>query len=237
MIRTKLGLLGLCAMILGVMAVSASSAQAALFEWVQLTGGVEELLGTSVVVRTEPDSKDLTLLTKLLKRKIAITCSNLELVGVSAEPGGKLTTGGKVKFEGCEAYGKGALEEALGCNVHSEGQPAGTVESAGGKGELKLHEPNIIVTHLAPEEGETFATFLTEECILPETNPVHGLLVVKDCEGKAEVHELKHLLEELPALTTLWLGSDTAEHLETSLDGSIWVSLENDKLWAAEHNL
>jgi hypothetical protein len=236
MISTRLRLLGLCVTVFGMMAIMASAAQAALFEWVQLTNGVKELIGTKVVVEAEKESADLTLLTKLLGKKFAITCTNFTVSGISVEPEGKLTTGGKVVFTGCEAYGKGSLEEALGCHVHSAGKTAGTIESNKGKGELVLHEGKI-VTKISPEVGTTFGTFLTEECVLPESNPVNGTLYVKDCEGNSEVHLKKHLIEELVALTQLWVGSDTAEHLETSIDGSAWVFLQNEKLWAAEHNV
>jgi len=50
------------------------------------------------------------------------------------------------------------------------------------------------------------------------------VLFLKDGEGKAEAHQIKHLIEQGP-LTSLFVGSDIAEHLESSLIGSAWVSL------------
>jgi hypothetical protein len=38
----------------------------------------------------------------------------------------------------------------------------------------------------------------------------------------------------------LWVGADSAEHLETSIDGGIWVALGGTQKgfkWGAVHNL
>jgi len=259
MLRSRLGLLGLCAVVLGVMAMSASSAQAAL-SWLVLNKA-EPPVATEIVLKEivkdkngkgeviaelqipnllvtltgKIDSADLTLLTKLLGKKFAITCTNFETEGIHLAPEGKLTEGGKVVFTGCEAYGKGILEEPLGCKVHSAGRAAGTVASKEGKGELVLHtfathepgkvELKEVLTKIEPKAvGGDFGTFLTEECVLPEANPVKGVLYVKDNLGKATNHELEHLIVQGP-LTSLYVGAHTAEHLETSIDGSAWVGL------------
>jgi hypothetical protein len=247
MIRTKLGLLGLCAVVLGMMAMSASPAQASLFKWLILNAAKTTSTELLALLVGEKDSPDLTLLTKLLGKRFAITCTNFELKAVHLSPLGTLSEGGKVKFTGCEAYGKGTLEEALGCKVHSAGQPAGTIETAEGKGALLLHETapgvNELVTKIEPKIGETFATFLTEECVLPESNPVRGKLFIQDCLLEAEIHKVKHLIIQ-NSLTKLWVGAHTAEHLETSIDGSAWVKLGNSVAtgehegleWAGIHN-
>jgi hypothetical protein len=257
MTRTKLGVLGLCAVVLGMMAISASSANAAL-TWLILNKA-----GTAVELKAllegKNDTADITLLTKEVGIKFAVTCTGFKLVGINLEAAGKLTTGGKVKFTGCEAYGKGTLEEPLGCHVHSSGTVLNSkeVESGPGKGELVLHtffdeeknekgevikktELKEVLTKLEPELGiekGLFATFLTSECVIPESNPVHGVLFLKDCEGKATTHLKEHLIVQGP-LTSLWVGADTAEHLETSVDGSAWIFLSktgehNELLWGA----
>jgi len=243
MLRSKLGLLGMCAVVFGVMALAASAAQASLFEWLILNASHTTATELKAELVGEKDSADITLLTKEVGIKFAVTCTNFELVGVNLEKEGTLTEGGKVKFTGCEAYGKGTLEEPLGCSVHSTGQPAKTVVSNEGKGGLVLHEISAgvteLVTKLEPKTGENFASFLTEGCVIPESNPVRGKLFLKDCELKAEVHLVKHLIEQGP-LTSLFVGSDTAEHLETSLDGSVWVKLGGPHVtleWAGKHNL
>jgi hypothetical protein len=231
--RTKLGLLGLCAVVLGIMAMSASSAQA--FSWLLLNTKMEAVPYLNALLAYRSDTKDLTLFTKEVGIKFAITCSGEETVGISLAAEGKLNTGGKIKYTGCEAYGKGSLEEALGCKVHSAGQAAGTVETGKLKGELVLHElaggTKELLTKVEPEAGSTgtLATILTEGCVIPESNPVHGVLYARDCEGKATEHKAEHLIVSGP-LTSLWVGSDTAEHLETSVSGSVWVLLAGPHL-------
>jgi len=244
MTRTKLGLLGLCAVVLGMMAMSASSAQASLFAWLYLVtegGTAVEVGGTEKIqVEGETDSTDLTLLTHIINRAIAITCTNFTVTGVNLEKEGTLTSGGKVKFTGCEAYGNGALGEPLGCNVKTSGQPVGTIESNAGKGALLLHEISAgvteLVTKIEPVTGTVFATILTSKCVLPESNTINGKLFIKDCQSMAELHLKKHLIVQ-NSLTSLWIGADTVEHLETSIDGSAWAFLTSGQAWGGKHNL
>ncbi len=65
-------------------------------------------------------------------------------------------------------------------------------------------------------------------CTLPtEVNePIKGVLWIKDCENMEQLHLVEHLIIESTAHgKTLFIGSDTAEHLEASLEGSTWVKL------------
>src|ERR1700709_1773405 len=227
MIRTKLGLLGLCAVVFGVMAMSATSAQAAL-SWLVLNSAGTEAKELKAELLGEKDTAHISLSTKEVGIKFVVTCTNFALVGVNLEAGGTLSNAGKFKVQGCEAYETAPLTGGLVCHVHSAGQAAGVVLTAAGKGILALHTltggGTEVLTKLEPSVGTTFATFLTEKCVVPETNPVNGVLYLKDCEKKALTHEVKHLVEQGP-LTSLFVGSDTAEHLETSLSGSGWVKL------------
>ncbi len=230
MTRSKLGLLGLCAVVLGMMAISAASAQAE--DWLVLnaaqtvatliteTSGVVNLLAE---VTGELDTEKLTLLTHLVGLAVSVSCTNFTTSGVFLRGSGKLSEGGKVVFTGCSV-------NVAGCTVKSPGQPSGTVASNEGKGEIVLHElaggTKDVLTKIEPKTaGGPFATLRFEgECALPEENKVTGFLFVRDCEGFATTHKVKHLLEQGP-LTSLSVGSDTKEHLETSIDGSIWVKL------------
>jgi hypothetical protein len=229
MIRSKLGL---CAVVLGVMAMSAGSAQAAL-SWLVLdsNGANPKELKASLV--GEKDSADITLLSKLLGKKFTITCNNLEFEGVSLEVGGKLSEGSKMVYTGCELYNKGTLEEPLGCHLKSAGQPVGTITTHELKGELVSGGSEV---RIEPKTaGGPFTTMLTEECALPESNPIRGVLYLKDCEKAMLVHAVKHLIEQGP-LTAMWVGSHTAEHLEISIDGSVWLKLSGAHAglkWAA----
>lgn len=231
--------MGLCAVILGVMAMSASSAQAG-FSWLVLnsagtvntevteTGGVVNLLAQVV---GEKDSTHLTLLTKIVGLMISVTCTEFNLVNVNLEKNGELSLG-KVKFSNCGVYNGTALEKQLTqCDVRSPGAAAGTVETENATSKLVLHELSgggkEVLLQVVPDNAEEkFAEleFFLAECPLPPNNPVKGKVFLKDCEKLATTFAVKHLVEQGP-LTTLTVGKDTAEHLETSLLGSGWAKL------------
>ncbi len=236
MTRSKLGLLGLCAVVLGVMAMSASSVQAA-GSWLVLNaagtvatevkkeGEKVNLLVSGV---GELDSASATLLTHLVGLKLGLSCTAFTTSGIHLAAEGKFTEGGKIVFTGCTVS-----EGGTGCTVKSPGAAVGTVASEEGKGELILHELKAgvkeVLTKIEPKTaGGSFATLRFEgECSLPEVNKVSGVIYLKDCEGFAETFAVKHLVVQGP-LTSVSIGADTAEHLETSVDGSAWVKLSGE---------
>ena len=252
MIRTKLGLLGLCAVVFGMMAISASSAQGALSWLILNAAGTtatevkfdEPEPGKKVVnllagLEGENDSSHYTLSSHALSTTLNITCTNFELIGISLEPEGKLNTGGSVKFTGCEAYKTAPLTEAYDCMVHSAGQAKGTVITEALKGELVLHTlaggGTEVLAKIEPAVAASgFLKLEFELCAFP-TSKLSGILYLKDCLKKALTHEVKHLFEQGP-LTSLVYGSDTEEHLLTSLVGSGWLKLSGAHTglkWAA----
>jgi hypothetical protein len=246
MIRSKLGVLTFCIVMLGVMAIFAGLAQASSFvklvldkdntlleiveagtsTWLILNSSGTTATELKALLVGEKDSEDLTVVTHLLGRLFWVTCTNFELVGVNLEKEGKLTTGSKIVFTGCEAYGKGPLTEPLNCKLHSTGKAAGTIETNKLKGELVLHKgESKLLMKIEPEvAGGTLKTFLTEECVMPESNSLKGRLYLEDSLEQITTHAVKHLLVQNP-LTFLYVGTDTVEHLETSLNGSVWVKL------------
>jgi hypothetical protein len=220
MLRSKLGLLSLCALALGLMAF-ASSASAA--EWLILNseGKVKTAAELPAAVVGELENNDGTLLSKLSGIAFSVLCTAATLKETKLEGSGKLSTGGSVLFEGC------TVPTPSGCTVHSPGKATGTIESNKGKGVLESSGE----TKIEPETaGGAFAELKFEgaTCTLPtEVNEaIKGVLWIKDCQGKVETHLEKHLIEESKAHGhTLFIGSDTAEHLETSIDGSALVKL------------
>jgi hypothetical protein len=254
MIRSKLGLLGLCAMVLGVMAISASGAQAA-GSWLVLNAAenaetevkvVEGKVNLLAALTGEIDTPEPKLLTHLVSLTVTVTCTNFTTSGISLEPEGKLSEGGRVVFTGCSVVAKDSKGVESGeCSVKSPEKPVGTIESEEGKGELVLHElaggAKDVLTKIEPKTaGGAFATLKfapkteTSTCLLPASNPVKGVLYVKDCAvggNGAETFAVKHLIEQGP-LTSLVVGAHSVEHLETSIDGSAWV-----KLTGAHENL
>lgn len=239
--QIRLVLVGIGAVL--AMATLPGLTRASSFTWIVLDSSGTALEDLKAELATEADSKDLTLLTHISGLTVAITCTGSKLIGVNLEAEGKLAEGGRARFEGCEAYGKGSLEEALGCEINSAGAGAGVVETGQLKGELLRHElgdENFeLLAKVEPKEGTTLVTILTEGCVLPEANALHGTLFVKDAEGMLKAHSIKHLVEQGP-LTSLWMGTDTEEHLETSLDGSVWAVLNGahkSLSWAAKHTV
>jgi hypothetical protein len=228
MFRSKLGLLGLCAIVPGVMAISAGAAQAA-GSWLV---GATEITNTSSLVAEltgEIDTPEPKFLIHLLGLTVTVTCTNLTTSGVALKGEGKLSEGGKVVFTGCTVVAKDKHGNASGnCTVKSPGAPTGTIESEQIKGELVLGGANEVLIKVEPK-GEAFVTkrFEGAECLLPLSNKVTGVIYVKDCQGFAETFKVKHLIEQGPS-TSLSVGSDTEEHLLTVIDGSAWLKLNGE---------
>jgi hypothetical protein len=218
MTRTRLGLLGLCAVVFGIMAFGATAAQAT--KWLVLNGS-----GVFVDAATLPasvtgaiENNKATLLTKILGALTHISCTAGTLVNVTLQGEGKVSEGGKVQFTGCSVVleGKAAPE----CEVHSAGKPVGTVETLEGKG-LAIKHNTEILTRLEPKTGETFVTLqMGEECPIGENVPIKGKLFVKDCVlNGATTEAVTHLIEEGPLSTLTALGN------AATIDGSANISL------------
>jgi hypothetical protein len=245
MIRSnlRLKLLGLSAMLLGLMAF-ASGAQA---KGVWMVNGVDvtsTLLPPIQIKEIEElkllptdQGRHLVLLTKIAGAEVKILCTGAELVGVKLETEGRLTTGGQAKFTGCETFLNGTLSAA--CVPKSKEQPAGTVLSEKGKGLMGLfevHGVNQKLTEIKPEAGENFAVLkFSGECSLPESVPVKGSLFIKDCLGALETESLDHLIEVDNLASHIYVISLTVEH-EVELHGSVIVAIkgepDNDKPWS-----
>jgi hypothetical protein len=229
MIRTKLGLkvLGLCALVVGVMAIgTAGVAQAevgAVWNWQN-----GEKTGTfSATLEAEPkfeiENKTATLLIE--KQTISILCTGAEF-----DEGGQLTANGsvllgRVKFTGCVGLISGVLSKP--CTPNDPISGLGTVLTEKGTGLIRLHElaggvkdPTVLIK---PDEGETLAKIhLGAECAVAEELIVKGELVLGDTGGKTAFEEVKvtHLIEEFKALQLMHVGLNKA-----TLDGTANVTL------------
>jgi hypothetical protein len=228
MVRTKIGLLSLCAVAAGLMAMSAGAAQGATLSWLILNSPKTTATELKAELVGEKDSEHLTLEGEAVGFKFAVTCTAISLNGANLEVGGKLTTGFKFVLTGCKVYKQAPLTGEYKCTVKSAGAAVGTVESGKLKGELALVGTELL-TKIEPESGPTgiFKLFRFEgiECPLPEDLIVHGVLYLKDCEGFATTHKLKHLVESAPP-TALYVGAHSVKQLEvTKLLGSFWLKL------------
>jgi hypothetical protein len=183
------------------------------------------------------EGASVSLLSKVLGIKIQVSCTAGELLNAKLVGKGQLSTGFKAKFTGCKAVKAGTSENLSGCFPHSTGQleKSGIIETNKLKGEIVSHEGAALVA-IQAETGEEFVNILMGEiCAVGESLPLFGKLFLKDTNGEFEAHTVAHLLEQGP-LTKLYVITDIAEHLETSIDGSASFSLTEAHLglkWGA----
>jgi hypothetical protein len=239
MIRSKLGLkaLGLCALIVGLMAIATSAAQAEPgATWVIKTAepnsqllnipGANDLLPLVGVKSIENNTASL-LFTTGGGTKVEILCTSVELVeDVKLGASGKLTLGRAI-FHGCLTKLNGSLSKP--CEPFSEPggvKKPGLVESLKAEGLIVLHltgvgtnvEPLVKIT---PDEGNVFAHIkLGEECSIGEEVLVAGSLFIKDCNNEFTVEKVEHLIQQ-HSLTSL-----TALGQPATIDGTALVALE-----------
>lgn len=241
MIRSRLRFkaLGLCAMVLGLMAFSASAAQAEAggkARW-WVNGATVDASGLKPTVEIkELEGGTATLHSKIAGALVEYLCTSAKLTGTKLENVGSLTSGGKVLFHGCVTLLNGVLSPV--CTPEQPEQPKGLILSDEGKGLLELHETagkvKEDVVKISPVRADLRFGIIYhgEECSLPEEVPVYGHLVLVDPVDKGLTEEgahggAPHLYDHLiteHSLTKLWVISNTLEH-KAVIKGSAWVNL------------
>lgn len=217
--------LSTCALFLSVLAVCATPAHAEKeSSWLILTSGGILKTGAelSASVEGEIESKTASLLSKVFGVSFQLLCTAATLVGVKLEKEGSLTNGGKIKLTGCSVTLNG--EAAPECEVHSTGQPVGTLETNAVKGLLVSvgSEARVLVE---PKTGESFVTTnMGPECAIGENISIFGVLYLKDCENLISTHLVKHLFEADSVNSNMWIINNTAEH-KVTIDGSVFTFL------------
>ena len=221
MIRSRLRpkALCLCVTALGLTAFSAGVAQAET--------GANWMVNGSNVTSTLLPNIELFALGGVLATQIAGTgveyeCTGVELVGIKLETEGRLTNGGKVKATGCSTFLNGTLSKV--CKPSSMGQPSGTILSNALKGLLQLGtgEP---IARISPSSGETLGAITQgEECSLPESVPVKGVLAMKDVFSEGKTESTTHSIGEDGFWGRMFVISNTAEHTAV-IRGSLSASL------------
>jgi hypothetical protein len=231
MIRSILGLkaLGMCALVLGLMAVWAGAAQA------EFTGGTWTYFNSSGQLKTfegalaEPElgaKVDVTVV--LHAEALEGTKVLYECKAISAAAGSKIKAGGvalgKVKFTECVTFLNGVASAP--CKPKG-----GSVTTNLIKTQTLLHKlAEGTIDKILIAEGETeagaaanFATIESEgACALGTKIPVGGK--VATLPSNPTTHEVEHLITAFPALTSAWILSNTPEH-KASILGSGWVFL------------
>jgi len=241
MIRSRLGLkvLGLCAVLVGMFAFTGAAQASTGALW--KIGGAQAKGGEAV--EAESEAAGGILLTELGGKFIHVKCLKLKLVGAKlVEPNGKIT--GKIDFSECDFLslttqgGSVVLQKACEPFV---GTNKGLIETNTINGLIVLHTPTggkaEGVLEAVPASGVLFATInLGPECAFGEEIKVEGKFFLKDCEGKFSTELVKHLVEELKALTKLTVNGGTKT---ATIDGSALAFLgapNAGKLWAGIPN-
>jgi hypothetical protein len=221
----KAALFGLLATVVALFAMTATVANAepnAKWLIVDKEGIAVDANNLHASLGVTLENSDGVLLTRVLGLQVAVLCTAMKLTG-GALLGEGSTSEGKLTFSGCVTLLNGVKNAA--CVPHTTGTEAGTVETKWLSGLLVLHvlEPSGSrdgLLKVSPAEGIVLARLvMSEECPVGEAMPINGTVFLKDCEGALSLATEFHLFEQGP-LTELWVWNKTAEHLQTSLDGS-----------------
>jgi hypothetical protein len=212
-------LIGLLAVALGLMAFSATAAQAEPLAYWEVEG--TKIEGTSTLlptVQAKNDTTHSTLLTKVNGQPINVLCGPIKFVGAKLHTLGRAT--GKIHYEGCTIEFDHVL--ATRCKPHSPGAAAGLIETGALEGLSKLHSSGTIdLVKLSPVTGLTFVTLeLGALCAVAERVDITGHVYLKECSNEGLVNKVEHLFEEGP-LTELFFWGNPA-----TIDGSAWGFLE-----------
>lgn len=217
--RSKPSFLGICVLAFALTAVFAGTAHAT--SWIVLNSEGKALETLKATIQSEAENKKVSLLTRFLGIGMEFRCTTAALVGASIEAEGKITSGFKALFTGCQLYVNGALDSE--CTPRSTGKAAGTVETNALKGSLVLSEVNGPIK-VEPKEGTSFVTLnFGVECPIFENTTINGVFYLQDGQYLLSKHLTSHLVEESFG-TEIWISTKTAEHL-SQVDGSAIVSL------------
>ena len=231
MIRSRFGLLGLCAVLFGVMAFGTTAAQAEVgAQWLFAEKGA----GTKLIpfleasIQLEKDSPTYVLHSKILGVAVLFLCTELKLVNAVLKANGSIGEGFKILFSGCTTDLNGVAN--ANCTPNDVTDGLGVIVTQNLHALLVLGElaggVKDDLLKILPDTGETFDNMeFGSKCPIGTKIPVIGKLMFKDCANEALTHLVKHLLEPAPApFTELWTISKTAEHQATLL-GSFWAFL------------
>jgi hypothetical protein len=232
MVRSRLGLkaLGLCALVLGLMAfITSGAAQAepnARWGYLDSKGELkffDKILEPETQISELENKTGSLLFTTGGGTKVTILCTS-----AAFDEGGLLGPEGKVllfraHFTGCITFLNGTLSKA--CEPHT-GASIGLILSLKMEGLIKLHElaggilDTTVLVKPDPNLKGLAVIELGEECSIGESVEVGGELVAWDCKNELSVHKLEHLIEEFPKLHLV-----TALGQPALIDGTALVKL------------
>jgi len=226
MTRSRLGLLGLCVVVFGTMAFSATVAQAEvgskwLFAQRPPQTELVPFLESSLGFEAETTIIKHTIISGV---SVLFECKKMVAVNATLKANGSIGNGAKIKYSECITKLNGATSAA--CEPNAGGKEKGVINSQPLHALIVLHElaggVKDDLIQVLPDSGSTLLVIeMGEECSIGEKVPIFGKLTFKDCESAFLTHLVKHLMEVGP-LTELWAINLT--HPVTVL-GSWWVFL------------
>jgi hypothetical protein len=230
MARSRLGLkaLGMCALVLGMMAVWAGTASAENTggSWTYETGGV---LKTFEGALAEPSidgtlEETATLHAKVLGgTELLYHCEEVKVVGGKLKANGVVL--GKLVFHKCKTLLNGVTSAP--CAPNAGGTHPGLIETNLIEAQMLLHKlasgvvDKILVASPENAAGELIVdfTFVESEagCSIGQKVLIGGKFAIQD--AAPTTHSVNHLIKEFAPLTDLFVISKTAEH-KASILGS-----------------
>jgi hypothetical protein len=228
--RMGLKLFSLCVLALGLVAFSATAAQA---EGTWMVAGADLTSGKAVTGKIV--NLEGALLAVLGINNITFTCTTATLVNASLEKEGAVSEASKnakVKFSGCTTTINGTLTKA--CEPVN-GAEKGVIVTEEGFALFKEHSTGEGFVEIIPKIGTVFAVIhLGEACAIGEEVKVFGKLAVKDSEGEVglETEKVIHTIEEFKALSELKIANAKSEG-KAILDGKAEGELTSGVAWNA----
>jgi hypothetical protein len=232
--RAGLKLFGLCVLAFGLVAFSATAAQAEgtwMYKGTDLTSTAQNktLLG-------KLDKLHGVLLTMSGLNSVTILCTEVELLNTKLEPEGKVSENSKdakADFSGCVVWINGKI--AKSCEPFDKTTKApGIILTEELYGLLQLHPATgDAITVIKPKASSLLAViYMSESCVISEELKVFGQLALKDSGGNAGLLEEKlvHLVEEFAPLTELKTAHGPVE-AKATLDGGLEAWLTSDEVW------
>ncbi len=223
----RLGMSGLCALVLGLVTMTSSgTAQAEVgANWGYLNQAGElkffnKALVPQLQIR-EIENNTATLLFSFGSTPVTVLCTSAALIeGGKLELEGTISLG-RVAFSGCVMLVNGKFIAA--CQPIGGGKK-GVIESKKATALLvlhelagKTHEPLVLIK---PDTGTTLAEIeFSEECALGPGWPIAGQLALRDGKNELKTHLVEHLLLAGPLTALTFVGSPAV------LDGSVLVKL------------
>lgn len=204
--RRRFAVLGVCALMLGLIALYSSASQAENgANWMVNSKNVSATLLPIVQIKEIVNNTIALSVVTSGGTKVEVSCTNAEFLNAKLQSEGSISAGNTTRFTGCITKINGTISAA--CKPHDAEGKSGVVVSEPLKGLLVLHEGEPII-EFKPVTGEKFVVLLmSEECSIGEELPVTGVSTVKDQNGKFTTEAVAHTVIQGPGSKLIFCGA------------------------------